>query len=147
MKTDFKGLLNMIINYIGNKPHHGSAGAAGNDLISQFDEFIHPGETKLIKTGTAMSVPEGHFGMLVPRSSICNKRGLVMANSCGIIDSDYRGEIMVPYRNLGKEPVHLKEGERIAQILIIPVVVPDFQLVTELEDTDRGEGGFGSTGK
>jgi dUTP pyrophosphatase len=145
MRTDFLGLTNMPIPYVGNEPKYMTDGAAGADLECLYDELIHPGSIVLVETGTAMAIPEGCFGMVLPRSSLCNKKHLAMANSAGVIDSDYRGSIKVPYRNIGEESVVLKEGERIAQIVIIPFVRLNFERVIDLPETNRGTGGFGST--
>lgn len=137
----------MEILYTGNAPQYMSAGAAGADLSSAEDYTIKPGEQTLVNTGTAIAVPTGNYAMLVPRSSLCNKKGLVLANSVGIIDSDYRGNIMCCYRNTGKDVVEIAAGERVAQILIIAHATAEFKETIELPDTERGTGGFGSTGK
>lgn len=137
----------MNIDYIGITPTYESEGAAGGDLRSKTKLFIVPGEITLISTGLKVSIPEGHYGMVLPRSSLCNKKDLMMANSVGIIDSDYRGDIKVPMRNIGGENVIIEEGERIAQLVIVPFVKATYIEVDELNETVRGEGGFGHTGK
>lgn len=130
-------------------PTYGSAEAAGADLYACLEEpvTIGPGETAWIPTGIAMEVPKGCAGLLYARSSMGVKRGLAPANKVGVIDSDYRGEIRVVLLNHGKEPQTVSHGERVAQMIITPVVTPAYVEVPELSDTDRGTGGFGSTGK
>ena len=98
-------------------------------------------------TGLSMEIPEGYAGLIYARSGIANKRGLAPSNKVGVVDSDYRGEIMVALHNHSSEPQTIDNGERIAQLVIAPYVVADFVLSDELDDTERGEGGFGSTGK
>ena len=130
-------------------PTYGSAEAAGADLYACLEETIvvAPGETVFVPTGLAMEVPKGCAGLVFARSSLGAKRGLAPANKVGVIDSDYRGEFFVALHNHGKLPQEIAHGERIAQLLIVPVFTPGFTEVTELSDTLRGSGGFGSTGK
>ena len=130
-------------------PTYGSEFAAGADLYACTGETvtIMPHETKLIHTGVAMEIPTGFAGLIYARSGIASKRGLAPANKVGVVDSDYRGEIMVALHNHSAEPQSIDNGERIAQLVIAPYVVADFVLSDELDDTERGEGGFGSTGK
>ena len=130
-------------------PTYGSAEAAGADLYACLSEpvTIQPGETAWISTGLALEVPKGCAGLVYARSSLGVKRGLAPANKVGVIDSDYRGEIKVVLLNHGKEAQTVTHGERIAQFVITPVLTPAYQEVSELTDTDRGVGGFGSTGK
>ena len=130
-------------------PTYGSAEAAGADLYACLEETIvvAPGETVFVPTGLAMEVPKGCAGLVFARSSLGAKRGLAPANKVGVIDSDYRGEFFVALHNHGKQPQEIGHGERIAQLLIVPVFTPGFTEVTELSDTQRGSGGFGSTGK
>lgn len=130
-------------------PTYGSAEAAGADLYACLEESvtIAPGETAWIPTGLALEVPKGCAGLIYARSSLGVKRGLAPANKVGVIDSDYRGEIRVVLLNHGKETQTVAHGERIAQMLITPVLTPPYQEVEELTDTSRGVGGFGSTGK
>lgn len=129
-------------------PTYGSIEAAGADLYACLDEAvtIAPGETAWIPTGLALEVPKGCAGLVYARSSLGAKRGLAPANKVGVIDSDYRGEIRVVLLNHGKVPQTVKNGERVAQFLITPVLTPGYVEVEELSDTDRGTGGFGSTG-
>ena len=130
-------------------PTYGSAEAAGADLYACLDQSVTilPGETAWIPTGIALEVPKGCAGLIYARSSMGVKRGLAPANKVGVIDSDYRGEIRVVLLNHGKEPQTVEHGERVAQMLITPVLTPAYEEVPELDDTARGVGGFGSTGK
>ena len=130
-------------------PTYGSAEAAGADLYACLEEpvTVAPGETVWIPTGIALEVPRGCAGLVYARSSLGVKRGLAPANKVGVIDSDYRGEIRVVLLNHGKEPQTLEHGERVAQFVITPVLTPVYEEVPELSDTQRGIGGFGSTGK
>ena len=130
-------------------PTYGTEFAAGCDVYAHIDgkEIINPGETKLIKTGIAMEVPEGYAAFIYARSGLASKKGLAPANKVGVVDSDYRGEIMVALHNHSKEVREIENGERIAQIVIAPYIKAVFEEVDELADTKRGEGGFGSTGK
>ena len=130
-------------------PTYGSAEAAGADLYACVEEpvEIHPGRTVFISTGLAMEIPKGCAGLIYARSSMGTKRGLAPANKVGVIDSDYRGQVMVALHNHGREVQTISYGERIAQLLITPVYTPGFQEVEELDDTQRGSGGFGSTGR
>ena len=130
-------------------PTYGSAEAAGADLYAclEGDVVIEPGMTVFVPTGIAMEVPKGYAGLIYARSSLGTKRGLAPANKVGVIDSDYRGEIRVVLLNHGKEAQTIEPGERVAQFLITPVLTPEYEEVSELSDTHRGTGGFGSTGK
>lgn len=130
-------------------PTYGSIEAAGADLYACLEESvtIAPGETAWIPTGLALEVPKGCAGLIYARSSLGVKRGLAPANKVGVIDSDYRGEIRVVLLNHGKTSQTVEHGERIAQMIITPVLTPLYQQVEELTDTSRGTGGFGSTGK
>jgi dUTP pyrophosphatase len=150
-----KGLENMNISMKIKKlcekatlPVYASEYAAGADLYACLDTpvTIEPNETKLIKTGLAMAIPEGLAGLIYARSGLASKRGLAPANKVGVIDSDYRGEVMVALHNHGTAPQTVEHGERIAQLVLAPVVTADFDLVDDLDPTARGEGGFGSTG-
>lgn len=130
-------------------PTYGSAEAAGADLYACMDEpvTVLPGHTAWISTGIALEVPKGCAGLIYARSGMAAKRDLAPANKVGVIDSDYRGEIKVVLLNHGRNTQVIEPGERIAQFVITPVLTPDYLLVDELTDTDRGFGGFGSTGK
>ena len=130
-------------------PTYGTDYAAGCDVYAHIDgkEIINPGETKLIKTGIAMEVPVGYAALIYARSGLASKKGLAPANKVGVVDSDYRGEIMVALHNNSNEVREIEDCERIAQIVITPYIKAVFEEVEELDETKRGEGGFGSTGK
>ena len=129
-------------------PTYGSVHAAGADLYAceASEVTVAPGETKLIHTGLAMEIPEGLVGLIYARSGLASKKGLAPANKVGVIDSDYRGEIMVALHNHGTTEQTVADGERIAQIVFAPYYAADFTVVEELGETIRGAGGFGSTG-
>ena len=129
-------------------PTYGSAEAAGADLYAclENDVTIAPGETAFIPTGFAMAVPKGCAGLIYARSGMACKRDLAPANKVGVIDSDYRGEIIVALHNHGSEARTVSHGERIAQMIITPVLTPGYEIAESLDDTVRGEGRFGSTG-
>ncbi len=130
-------------------PTYGSAFSAGADLYAclEIPLEIRPGETAFVHTGLCAELPEGYAGLVFARSGLASKKDLAPANKVGVIDSDYRGEIMVALHNHGKEIRTIEHGERIAQLLIMPYVSANFVLCNELSDTERGTGGFGSTGK
>jgi dUTP pyrophosphatase len=132
-------------------PHYGTTGSAGLDLRACVEEktVIEPGQTILIPTGMAIHLDDpGFAAMLLPRSGLGHKHGIVLGNLVGLIDSDYQGPLMVSCWNRGKVPYTIEVGERIAQMVIVPVIQPAFE---EVEDfglsTERGEGGFGHTGR
>lgn len=130
-------------------PTYGSAYAAGADLYACITEpvTIEPGETYLVKTGIAMEIPEGYAGLVYARSGLATKKGLAPANKVGVIDADYRGEIMVPLHNHSKESATIEPKERIAQLILTPFLTAEYMEVDKLEETVRGESGFGSTGR
>lgn len=130
-------------------PTYGSADAAGADLYACLEEAvtIPAGKTVFIPTGLAMEIPNGCAGLIYARSSMGAKRGLAPANKVGVIDSDYRGQVMVALHNHGQQDQLVQPGERVAQLLIAPVFTPGFCEADDLTDTDRGAGGFGSTGR
>lgn len=130
-------------------PTYGSVGAAGADLYACLQEevTIPAGETAFIPTGIAMEIPEHCAGLIYARSGLACKQDLAPANKVGVIDSDYRGEILVALHNHGKESRSLKSGDRIAQMVITPVLTPAYVETESLSDTRRSGGGFGSTGK
>lgn len=144
IKVNFKKLNEKAI-----KPTYGTEFAAGADLYAceGGEVTINPGETKLIHTGLSMEIPEGYAGLIYARSGIATKRGLAPANKVGVIDSDYRGEIMVSLYNHSKSEQTVADGERIAQLVIAPFLKVEYTETDELSDTVRGAGGFGSTGK
>ena len=122
-------------------------GDAGLDLRSAVDVVVAPGERVMIPTGVAVAIPEGHAGLVLPRSGLAAKQGLTMANAPGLIDAGYRGEVICATVNLDREtPVEVHVGDRIAQLVVValPAVAPSW--ASELPDTARGDGGFGSTG-
>ena len=129
-------------------PSYGTAYSAGADLYSamQEDVIIAPETTKFIKTGIAIEIPEGLVGLIYARSGMACKKGLAPANKVGVIDSDYRGEIMVALYNHSDSAVTVAKGDRIAQLVLTPYIKADFEEADELDDTVRGDGGFGSTG-
>ena len=130
-------------------PTYGSTQAAGADLYACIEDavVIAPGESAWITTGVAVELPEGYVGLIYARSSLGVKRGLAPANKVGVIDSDYRGELCVVLHNHGKCEQVIEPNERVAQFVITPIITPGFEVVDQLADTERAEGGFGSTGK
>ena len=129
-------------------PEYGSAFAAGDDLYALLDEqlTVAPGETAFVHTGLALELPMGCMGLVYARSGMACKRDLAPANKVGVIDCDYRGEIIVAMHNNGKQEQMLEPEERIAKLIIAPYITVKFEETDELEDTERGCGGFGSTG-
>ena len=130
-------------------PTYGSEEAAGADLYACLDEAVTvaPGDTVWIPTGLAMEIPKGCAGLVYARSGLACKKGLAPANKVGVIDSDYRGPVTVVLYNHGNQPQTITHGERIAQMLITPVLTPAYEEAGDLTDTGRGQGGFGSTGR
>ena len=130
-------------------PTYGSEFSAGADLYALADEpiVIEAHKTVLVHTGVAMEIPTGYVGLVFARSGLATKRALAPANKVGVIDSDYRGEIMVALHNHGSETQTVSDGDRVAQMVIAPFIRADYTETEELSDTVRGAGGFGSTGK
>lgn len=131
-------------------PQYATPGAAGLDLRACLEEplTLNPGETRLIPTGLAIHLADpGYAAMILPRSGLGHRHGVVLGNLVGLIDSDYQGELMVSLWNRGQEAFTIEPFERIAQMVIVPVVQAKFRLVQEFEQSQRGSGGFGSTGK
>lgn len=131
-------------------PAYATPGSAGLDLRALVDEAfeIRPGETKLIPTGLSVYIADPQLAaVILPRSGLGHKHGIVLGNLVGLIDSDYQGPLMVSMWNRGNEPFKVEAGDRIAQLVFIPVVQAEFNIVEEFEQTDRGEGGFGHSGK
>lgn len=130
-------------------PTYGSPFAAGADLYACLDGdvTIAPGKTEFIKTGIAMELPEGLVALIYARSGLASKRGLAPANKVGVVDCDYRGELMVALHNHSDKEETIQNGDRIAQMVITPYITADFEEAETLSDTVRGEGGFGSTGR
>ena len=129
-------------------PTYGSEFSAGADLYAVTDEdiTIEPGQTQLIHTFISMEIPEGYGGFVFARSGLASKKGLAPANKVGVVDADYRGEIMVALHNHSSQSQTVSNGERIAQIVIMPFISAEFIECDNLSDTARGNGGFGSTG-
>ena len=130
------------------EPAYGSASAAGADLYAVLDAplTLEAGQTALVHTGLAVEIPDGFVGLVCARSGLATKRGLAPANKVGVVDSDYRGEVMVALHNHGSEPQTIEQGERIAQLVLVPYLAAAYEQADSLTDTDRGAGGFGSTG-
>jgi dUTP pyrophosphatase len=129
-------------------PAYAYPGDAGMDLYSRVDVDLGPGERARVPTGLAVAIPEGYAGFVQPRSGLADRHGLSMVNTPGLIDSHYRGEIAVLLLNTDKrEPIHIGRGEKIAQIVFQAVEEAVWAVVGDLEDTVRGEGGFGSSGR
>ena len=129
-------------------PVYGSPDAAGADLYALTDGLVYiaPGQTVLIHTGLALAIPAGYVGLVCARSGLATKEGLAPANKVGVIDADYRGELMVALYNHSDAYRFVEDGQRIAQLVIVPYLTAQFQAADELDDTQRGAGGFGSTG-
>ncbi|MBE5742776.1 MAG: dUTP diphosphatase [Clostridiales bacterium] len=144
MKVKIKKLTDSAII-----PTYGSSGSAGGDLYACLEEevTVAPNQTVLIGTGLAVQIPDGYVGLVYARSGLATKSGLAPANKVGVIDSDYRGEIKVALHNHSLEMRTVKSGDRIAQMVIAPYLKVEYEQVSQLTDTERGEGGFGSTGK
>lgn len=139
----------MRLNQQAKVPTYGSDAAAGADLYTDSDApiTVAPGETVMVHTGIAVAVPEGHVGLVFARSGMATKRGLAPANKVGVIDADYRGELMVSLHNHSKEPQTIEAFERVAQLVIMPCVQVAYEETDTLDETARGSGGFGSTGR
>lgn len=139
-----------FLNEYAKVPTRGSAYAAGYDLYAAIDKpiIIFPGDTVSVTTGLAMEIPEDYFGAIFARSGLATKRGLRPANCVGVVDADYRGEIIVAIHNDSDKIQQIEPGERIAQMVFLPYRgMGNFEVVDELNDTARGAGGFGSTGR
>ncbi len=128
-------------------PRLGSEYAAGADLYSVEQVTLNAGETKLVHTGLAMEIPVGYGGFIFARSGLATKRGLAPANKVGVVDADYRGEIMVALHNHGSQPQTVEKGERVAQMVLMPYLAAEYFETDTLSDTARGDGGFGSSGR
>lgn len=145
--------LKILDKRIGNEipmPSYATDGSAGIDLRACVDEHVHvdPGETHLIPTGMAIHMADpGMAAVLLPRSGLGHKHGIVLGNLVGLIDSDYQGQIFVSVWNRGDEHFSIEPGDRICQMVFVPVIQAEFHVVDEFDDSDRGEGGFGHTGK
>ena len=161
--------INVVLEDGATAPRHSREGDAGLDLTSRETVEIAPGETVMVGTGVRMEIPEGCFGLVVPRSGVAAKRGVTLANTPGVIDSNYRGEIKLPLHNIAPsmrwvglgvegavvgqywdrnpDTVTIERGERVAQIIIMRHETVECVEVEELSETERGAGGFGSSGK
>lgn len=137
--------MKMIVEDKEFVPTKGTEKSAGYDLYSLENMFIPQGQKREINTKVSVEIPEGYFGLLCPRSSM-GKKGFSLVNTIGIIDSDYRGQIILHFINNGLNGQSIKRGDRIAQLLIVPYISPEIKVVEELSETVRGTGGFGSTG-
>ena len=135
----------MVLHEPKCNPEYKTKGAAGADLKCSADIVLHPGSNHMISTGVSLAIPEGFVGLLFPRSGLASK-GVTLKNSVGVIDSDYRGEIIVSLVNNSYDVITLNAGDRIAQIVFLPVTQFPFISVDKLPETTRGSGGFGSTG-
>lgn len=147
MKLEVKILNEKIRDQL---PHYATPGSAGLDLRACIDDAItlNPGDTRLIPTGMAIHLGDpGYAALILPRSGLGHKHGIVLGNLVGLIDSDYQGELMVSCWNRGQTPFKLEPLERLAQLVVVPVIQVDMQVVDSFEQSHRGEGGFGSTGK
>ena len=144
--------LKILDSKIGNEiplPEHATDGSAGVDLRACLDQAltVKPGETHLIGTGISIHIADpGFAAMLLPRSGLGHKHGIVLGNLVGLIDSDYQGELKVSCWNRGNTEFIIKPGERICQMIIVPVVQAEYEIVEEFDESDRGAGGFGHTG-
>ena len=127
-------------------PSHAQDGDAGVDLYARESGVLAAGERTMVATGIAVAIPPGYVGLIAPRSGLAARHGVSLVNSPGILDSGYRGEIHAIVINEGAEPFEFRRGERIAQLVVVPFASQHYEVVAELPDSDRGEGGFGSTG-
>ncbi len=127
-------------------PKYSTTRSAGLDLASAEDTILKKGERKLVSTGLKMAIPSGYEGQIRPRSGLTLKKGILIPNSPGTIDADYRGEVKIIMWNLGDEDFEIKRGDRIAQLIVAPVVQTEIEVVEKLDVTQRNEGGFGHTG-
>ena len=141
-----KTYINIKLEDGAVSPTRGTNNSAGLDLYSRDTVAFDVGETKLIDTGVCVELPEGTFGALYSRSGLSTKKNLWLANGVGVIDSDYRASIKVPLKNVGNTSQIIYKGDRIAQLVVTPYILSDIEIVDSLSDTERGVGGFGSTG-
>lgn len=138
--------MQIVLSPDATLPSYQTPGAAGMDVCTAEDFELRPGERRLVKTGLRIAVPEGYEAQMRPRSGLALRHGISMVNAPGTIDSDYRGEVGLILINLGETAVEFKKGERVGQMVICPVVRVRLEVVNELDETERGAGGFGSTG-
>ena len=129
-------------------PRHAKPGDAGLDLTSRHPTFwLRPGETQTVGTGVSVEIPDGYVGLCFPRSGLASKGHVNLANCVGVIDSGYRGEVMAPLHNFGDEGRFIERGERVFQLVVVPFATCECVEVDELEETERGASGFGSSGR
>lgn len=144
-------MTNVVVEVLAEEgvllPSYETAFSAGMDLRANVELTLAPMERKLVPTGLRIAIPAGFEGQVRPRSGLALRSGLSMVNTPGTIDSDYRGEVGILLINLGNEPVRIERGDRIGQLVICPVARAELRAVTQLSETERGDGGFGSTGK
>lgn len=138
--------LNVKLSDGAPLPRHAKPGDAGLDLTSRESVSIAPFETAMVGTGVSVEIPEGFVGLCFPRSGLASKRGVNLANCVGVIDSGYRGEVKAPLHNITSRIQRVERGERVFQLVVVPFAPCECVEVDELSDTDRGAGGFGSTG-
>ena len=141
--------LNILVKQLDAElplPSHAQPGDAGVDLYARSSGEVVAGERSLVPTGVAVAIPEGYVGLVVPRSGLAIRHGISLVNSPGILDSGYRGELQVVMVNHGQEAFRYERGERIAQLVVVPAMTQSWEVVANLPESDRGEGGFGSTG-
>lgn len=136
-----------MLDYEAKVPTRGTNNSAGFDLYANHDATIQPGKSEMVGTGVAMEIPDSCVGLVFARSGLACKQGLRPANCVGVIDSDYRGEVMVCLYNDANQNRFVDKGDRIAQLVIVPYMAPTLAIVDELSDTERSDGGFGHTGK
>ena len=141
--------IKMLENFKGDLPRYESSAASGFDVRAQLESQItlNPGERALVPTGLSFEIPEGYEIQARPRSGWAIKQGMTLLNTPGTIDADYRGEVKIILANMGQEPVEIKDLDRVAQLVLCPVVQAEFQITESLSETQRGAGGFGSTGR
>ena len=127
-------------------PRHAKPGDAGMDLTARRSVTLMPQEVAIVGTGVRAEIPDGYVGLVFPRSGMASGRGITLANAVGVVDSGYRGEIMAPLLNVAGAPRHVEAGERVCQLVVVPFATCECVEVESLSETERGEGGFGSTG-
>jgi len=149
MNNSIKVIFKKLSDRISIAPCYATDGSAGMDLAACIDNVIviSPNEWAKIPTGLAMQIPNNIVGLVFPRSGLAYRHGVTLQNAVGVIDSDYRGQIEVLVRNEGKDIIEIKDGDRIAQLVFMPILKADIEFTDELNNTTRGVGGFGSTGK
>ena len=135
----------MIVEVEGAPPTRATPGSAGGDLRARHFHTFPPGTRHKVKTGVRVAIPHGYVGLVIARSSLCDRVGLKLANAVGVIDSDFRGEILLNLENVTDHDVKVSSGDRLAQLIIVPCYMDAF-IEADLDETSRGDGGFGSTG-